>query len=74
MDYVEILKIGLQIAVPIVVGVAAGVGGAYYLLFKKKLSKFRKFVDSLDDAIYDDAVTEAEFRDSWDKFFDLIKN
>jgi len=44
------------------VAVLIGVGGTYFLVFKKKLKQFRRFIDNVDDALYDNTVTEEEFR------------
>jgi cell shape-determining protein MreC len=39
-----------------------------YALFKRKLHTIREFVDTLDDALQDDKVTEQEYRELWEKF------
>jgi Na+/H+ antiporter NhaB len=39
-----------------------------YALFKRKLRAVREFVDTLDDALQDDKVTEQEYRELWEKF------
>jgi cell shape-determining protein MreC len=37
-------------------------------VFKRKLHTVREFVDTLDDALQDDKVTEQEYRELWEKF------
>jgi hypothetical protein len=32
---------------------------------KKILTEMRKFFDAADDAVYDDKITEEEFREAW---------
>jgi hypothetical protein len=39
-----------------------------YVLFKRKLHTIREFIDTLDDALKDDTVTEQEYRELWEKF------
>jgi hypothetical protein len=39
-----------------------------YVLFKRKLRAVREFIDKLDDALYDDRITEEEYRTLWEKF------
>lgn len=64
MEIVEIIKIAIPIAI--------GFGGAYYLIFKKKLNALREFIDHLDDAVTDDKVTEEEFQKLWSSFKHLV--
>lgn len=59
----------------------AGYYGSYYFIFKKKLSEFReklsKFspcLESVDDALKDDKVSEEEFRTVWDRCYSFFKN
>jgi len=59
----------------------AGYYGSYYLIFKKKLSEFReklsKFspcLESVDEALKDDKVSEEEFRIAWDRCYTFFKN
>ena len=42
-----------------------GVGIGVYVVFKYRLRAIRKFIDSVDDALYDDKVSELEFRAIW---------
>jgi hypothetical protein len=39
-----------------------------YILFKRKLRAVREFIDKLDDALYDDRITEDEYKELWEKF------
>ncbi|MEM2697957.1 MAG: hypothetical protein QXF17_01410 [Ignisphaera sp.] len=49
-----------------------GTAASMYFYFKSKLHAFRKFVDELDDALYDDKISEDEFRSLWERFKALI--
>ena len=49
-------------------------GSIIYLYFKRKLSQIRVFIDALDDALYDDNITEEEFRRIWKSLKELIVN
>ncbi|MFN4337389.1 MAG: hypothetical protein ACK4FV_07460 [Candidatus Nitrosocaldus sp.] len=52
---------------------AGGVIGIYsYYAFKKRLHAVRQFLDALDDALYDDKISEEEFRTLWSKFKQMI--
>lgn len=52
---------------------AVGFGG-FWLRIKTKLSAFRILVDSIDDAVADNDVTEAEFKKIWDSAKALLSN
>lgn len=52
----------------------AGYYGSYLLIFKKKLSEFRACIDTVDDAVKDDKVSEEEFRLAWDRCYSFFKN
>jgi hypothetical protein len=52
---------------------AIGVSLAAWKTFKEKLSQIRKFVDTLDDALYDNEVTEKEYQQIWEKFVSVIE-
>lgn len=52
----------------------AGYYGSYLFIFKKKLSEFRACLDSVDDALKDDKVSEEEFRLVWDRCYTFFKN
>lgn len=38
----------------------------FFALFRLRLSQIRKVIDRLDDALYDDKVTEEEYRGIWE--------
>lgn len=44
----------------------------YFVTSKLKISQFRKLVDSVDDAIKDNNVSEEEFNGVWRNFKALI--
>jgi len=52
----------------------AGYYGSYLFIFKKKLSEFRACIDTVDDAVKDDKVSEEEFRLAWDRCYSFFKN
>ena len=52
----------------------AGYYGSYLLIFKKKLSEFRACLDTVDDALKDNNVSEEEFRLAWDRCYTFFKN
>lgn len=58
----------LQFLVPIV----ALIAGVKWGIAKQRLSSFRKLVDSVDDAVADDKVTESEFQKIWNNFRKVI--
>ena len=58
MDNIDIILKAAEVAAILMIGA----GGTYYLIAKKKIGEFRKLVDAVDDAVYDDKVTEEEFR------------
>ena len=64
IEIIDILKILALIG--------AGGFGAYYSIFRRKLSAIRGFIDAVDDALYDDKVTEEEFRKIWAKGRDIL--
>lgn len=57
VEYAELITLGLSVAG--IIGVPSLVIGL--ALARKKLSQFRIFVDSVDDALKDNAVSESEF-------------
>lgn len=57
----------------LVISLVMGLSGGYFLIFKKKLSKLRKLIDAVDDAVYDNAITEAEFKKIYEHAKELIK-
>ena len=52
---------------------AIGVSLVAWNSFKEKLSQIRKFVDTLDDALYDNEVTEKEYQQIWENFVSVIE-
>ncbi|MEM2101324.1 MAG: hypothetical protein QXS98_05265 [Candidatus Nitrosocaldus sp.] len=49
--------------------IIGGVVGIYsYYTFKRRLHTVRQFIDTLDDALYDDRISEEEFRSLWSRF------
>lgn len=52
--------------------VASVLAGAQWQKGKNKLGQVRKLIDAVDDALYDDAVSEAEFRDIFERLNDLV--
>jgi len=52
----------------------AGYYGSYYLIFKKKLSEFRACLESVDEALKDDKVSNEEFSTVWDRCYSFFKN
>jgi hypothetical protein len=49
--------------------IIGGVVGIYsYYAFKRRLHVVRQFIDTLDDALYDDRISEDEFRSLWSRF------
>lgn len=48
------------------------IGG--WAVVKKRISAIRKLVDSVDDAVKDDAVSDNEFREIWSNAKALIKS
>ncbi len=64
----------LALAIIALIIFLAGSYGSYYLVFKKKLSEFRACIESVDDALKDDKVSEEEFRITWDRCYTFFKN
>ncbi len=61
MDTQTIVNLVLNIGLPLFIGV----GGSYFLIFKRKLSQVRKLVDDFDNAMIDNSVGEQEAQDIW---------
>mgnify|MGYP001399052915 CR=1 FL=1 len=52
-------------------------GNSQYQRMKERLQKFTELIDEINAAIYDDKVTEEEFRKVWEKakgFYESLKN
>lgn len=62
------------ISAALIISTVAAAAFVYYIRFKRKLKAFREFIDLLDDALYDDRITEEEYRALWDKFKRLIND
>lgn len=56
-------------------GITALIGSftAYYTVFRRKLNKFRKFIDMLDDANADNNITAEEFTGIFKSGKELLK-
>lgn len=52
---------------------AIGVSLVVWNKFKYKLGEIRKFIDTLDDALYDNKVTEKEYQEIWESFKTIIE-
>lgn len=61
----------LVTAIIAIVG-AIGASLAVWNKFKSKLNQIRKFVDTLDDALYDNKVTEKEYQEIWESFKSIV--
>ncbi|MCK9593441.1 MAG: hypothetical protein M0Q91_15655 [Methanoregula sp.] len=62
----------IELVTPIAVMVIGIVGGYVvndlrYKKGKKILAEMRKTIDAVDDAVYDDKITEEEFRGTWER-------
>ncbi|SNQ60406.1 hypothetical protein [Candidatus Methanoperedens nitratireducens] len=55
-----------------IVTVASVLLGLKWQLAKKKLSQVRVLIDKVDDALYDDNISEQEFRDIVKTLVDLV--
>ena len=62
----------IVIDIPQILGLLGLSIGVYYLV-RRKIHKIRIFVDSVDDALYDDKVTEDEFRKIWETGKAVVK-
>lgn len=59
--------------ISIIIAIAGTVfGTTYWQKFRNKVSQFRKFIETLDDALYDNAITEAEYDSMWEQFKELV--
>ncbi len=68
METIEIILKVLEIAAVLIIGA----GGSYYLIAKKKISAMRNLIIAIDDAVYDDKITEIEFRTIYESAKNLI--
>jgi oligoendopeptidase F len=46
----------------------------YWARFKTKLAAIRDFIDTLDDALRDDTITDSEYQQLWEKFKKLVED
>ncbi|MEM3034774.1 MAG: hypothetical protein QXL23_03965 [Candidatus Nitrosocaldus sp.] len=67
---IDILLSALTYMLPMLAGGAVGIYS--YHAFKKRLHTVRQFLDVLDDALYDDRISEEEFRTLWSRFKRMI--
>ena len=54
-----------------IISIAVILLGARWQLAKKKLSQVRTLIDKVDDALYDDNISEQEFRDIFNALVDV---
>jgi len=54
-----------------IISIAVILLGARWQLAKKKLSQVRTLIDKVDDALYDDNISEQEFRDIFKALADV---
>ena len=52
---------------------AIGITFAVWNKFKSKVTEIRKFIDILDDALYDNKVSEKEYQEIWESFKAIIQ-
>lgn len=53
------------------------IGNAQYVKMKESLDKFSQLVNEVNAALYDDKITEEEFRRIWEKakgFYEAIRD
>lgn len=62
----------IALAISMLIG-SGGAVAAMYIYMKQRLHALRKLIDLLDDALYDDTVTEDEFRRIWEQFKALLR-
>ncbi len=59
------------VAAIITIAIAVILLGARWQLAKKKLSQIRTLIDKVDNALYDDNISEQEFRDIFKALVDV---
>lgn len=62
----------LSIIVSAVITIAAVLLGIRWQLAKVRLSEIRKLIDAVDDALYDDSISEEEFREIFQRLRSVI--
>ncbi|MCK5612419.1 hypothetical protein KAR91_61675 [Candidatus Pacearchaeota archaeon] len=65
------MEIDIQAIIVLLAFFGIGIGTSY-AVFKAKLHQIRTFLDTVDDAVYDDDITEEEFRRSFEAFKKLV--
>ena len=63
----------ISIIVSAAVTIAAVLLGIRWQLAKNKLSEIRKLIDAVDDSLYDDSVSEEEFRVIFQRLMTVVK-
>jgi hypothetical protein len=66
MDPTQITLLEIGASAIVSAGIGSIVTDFRYAKGKKIVKKIRIFIDGLDDMIYDDKVTEDEFRKQWE--------
>jgi uncharacterized membrane protein len=68
------LEMTEAVIISAVIAVVASVASTviYWQRFKSKLSLVRRLIDSIDDAVKDDKVTDEEFERIWDTARQII--
>ncbi len=61
----------IEVILPIIITLA-GLGG-FFVLFQRRLTSFRNFIDGLDDALKDGTVTSEELESIWKLIQKLIE-
>ena len=64
----------MHLIVTAVVTVSAFLLGNRWQQAKNHLSEIRQLVDAVDDALYDDEVSEDEFRTIFQRLMDLVQS
>lgn len=70
-DLVSIIITSISSLLPVVI-TSASTYSLCYMLFKRKLKAVREAIDTLDDALQDDKISEEEFREIWSKLKAII--
>lgn len=60
--------------IPIVSTIVFGFFSVRWIVVKRKISLVRKLIDVVDEALTDDKITEAEFRDIFYNFYNIVKD
>jgi oligoendopeptidase F len=68
------VEVGITIETIVAIVTSLSSGLLAWNKFKSKLHDVRQFIDTLDDALYDDKVTEQEYRAIWELFQKIVNN